>query len=561
MNTRIEKLIACPRDCYDTCRLVAVVENGKVVLIKPNNDPITKGIGCPRGVKDSLRLYSSSRILYPVENIRKSGIYKRIDWDKALEIIVNKIHEVMEQYGPQTILFLDYAGNRGLINRHGSKRLWNYLRVARIDYTKCDAAGDKALKLIYGTTYGVYPKDMDKLKVIVFWGFNPFSSSIHIWHKAMELRARECTIVVIDVRRSETVKYSDFLQPRPGSDGVLTLGISKYLIDNGKVDMEFIKKYVYGFNLFVKHVEKYSLEFVERVTNILRSEIVKLAELLCEKKPFAIFIGYGLQRGFGGGEIVRAIASIPALLGIHRGFYYSNTDGLPINFSAIEGQDLGLPSRIISMEKVGTYLARGEFKFVYIHLQNPAATLPNALKVIEGLKRNDVFVVVHDTHWSDSARLTNIVLPAPTYLEKLDVVYSYWHNYLYLNEPVIDPLGESLSEYQVMCELAKALKISDFDKVCLDPIELLKLGLGTEVLDMLLKYKVIELKPRPGGEYQTSSGRIELYSLAAERECLPPLPSPPGGETLHENEFLLISSTHRLYTHAQFEDIYGPIPP
>ena len=326
------------------------------------------------------------------------------------------------------------------------------------------------------------------------------------------------------------------------------------------IDREFIDRYIYGFEKFVEYISRYTLDYIEKVTGVPRGRIIKLAEFMYKYRPFAIFIGYGIQRRRGGGEIVRAIATLPALLGIHRGFYYSNTDGLPINFDLIEGTYLGQPSRIVSMERIGELLSQGELKFVYIHLHNPAATLPNSSKVIEGLKRRDVFVVVHDTHWSDTARLANVVLPAPTFLEKFDVVYSYWHNYLYLNEPVVEPLGEALGEFHLMCELAKKLKVDNYTEICRDPIDLLRLALDSEILDKLLKEGFAELSPKPRNVYQTPTGRIEFYSLRAREKGLSPLPSPPEGDTVLEGEFLLISSAHPLYIHTQFEDVYGPIP-
>ncbi len=554
----MQKYVACPRDCYNTCRLRIDFRGPKPASIRGDDNWLTKGVTCPRAARDLERVYSPLRILYPMMNIGKKGVSKKISWDEALDIIVSKLREVLTTSGPGNVLLIDYAGNRGLLTRHASRRLWNKLRAARTDYTICDAAGAAALRLVYGSTYGVYPEDLKDYKMIIIWGFNPIVSAIHMWRHIRGVRERGGLLVSIDVRRSETAKHSDlFIRVRPGSDGVLALGIARYLVDNNLVDKEFIGKHTYGFREFVKILSKYSLDYVEEKTGVTRRDIIELAELMTRYKPFAIFIGYGLQRRAGGGEIVRAVSVLPALLGIHRGFYYSNTDGLPIDFNTIEGQHLGSPSRIISMEKVGEHLAREEFSFVYVYLANPAATLPNSSRVIEGLKKT--FLVVHETHWSDTAKIADIVLPAPTFMEKLDVVYSYWHNYLYLNRPVIEPLGEALGEYQLMCELAKRLGMRDYDKICPDPLDLLSRGLGPDTMKELLDNGMARLKPKPRNEYQTPTGKIELYSARALENNLPPLPSPLE-EFIHEREFNLVSSAHSLYIHTQFEDVYGPVP-
>jgi len=491
-------------------------------------------------------------------NEDKSGIFRRIDWDEALSILASRLIDGLMD-SPSKILFYDYAGNRGLITRHASRRLWNYLGAARIDYTICDAAGDKALRLMFGKSYGLFPRDLDKLKMVVLWGFNPYASSPHILNRLLTAKSRGGILVTIDVRFSETARLSDAaLIVRPGSDGILALGIANYLISKGMYDKEFVQRYVYGFEDFAEYVSRFSLDFVEKVTGVDRSKIVWLAEELYSRSPDVGFlIGYGLQRRIGGGEIVRAIASIPVLLGIHRGFYYSNTDALPLNFAALEGWDLGKPSRIVSMERLGRMLAEGEFRFVYIHLSNPAATLPNQSKVVEGLRRRDVFVVVHETHWSDTARLANLVLPAPTYVEKYDVVYSYWHNCICLNEPVIEPLGESLGEYQLMCEIARKLRLPA-DLICKDVDDLLRLALGDELYDRLQSEKCIEIEPPAKDWYPTPSGKIEL-KLSVKIDGVPELPTPPISEE-EEGTYVLITSAHRLYTHTQFEDVYGSIP-
>jgi len=550
-------LVGCPRDCYDTCRLRVYVENGKMSRIEAVKDRLTQGMLCPRAAKDVERVYSSLRILYPVINI--GGVFRKIEWDRALETLVHQLSYTLEKWGPEKVLFLEYAGNRGILTRYASRRLWNFLGVARTDGSMCDYSGAKALRLVYGSTYGVFPSDIEKLRTVLIWGFNPAVSAIHLWAKVLGVKDRGGRIITIDARLSETARQStDFVLVKPGSDGYLALGMARYLLDRGYIDTDFAKKYVYGFESFLEHVKRYDLDKVERVTGVPKSKVAELAESIALGKPFAILIGYGLQRRRGGGEIVRAISALPALLGIHRGFYYSNTDGLPINLAAVDGSDRWGPRKIVSMEKVGEELARGEYRFVYIHLHNPVATLPQAEKVVEGIKRNDVFVVVHETHWTDTAKVADLVLPAPTFYEKLDAVFSYLHNIVYLNKPVIDPLGESIGEYQLMCEVAKRLTPSSYSDICADPDEILVHAFGRENAEKLLKNGYVELDPMPRDVYQTPTGKIELYSTIAAKEGLPPVPTPPEGDSAEEDELILISSAHPLYIHTQFEDVYGP---
>ncbi len=548
--------VACARDCYDTCRLLADVRGGKLVQVRASPEFPTKGMLCPKAIADPRRVYSRSRILYPY--VRTASGFKRVSWDEAISIIASKLSELLSE--PSKILYLEYAGNIGLVTRYFSRRMWNFIRAARTDYSICDAGGEAALKLIYGSTYGILPRDYTKVKLFILWGFNPVVSAPHLFRLISEVRSEKNTpLIAIDIRRSETAKLSDlYIKVKPGSDGILALGIASYLISKGKVDEEFINKYVHGFKEFSNLVRKYDLDFVEERTGVPKQDVIELAEVMYELRPFCVLMGYGLQRRHGGGEIIRSIAALPAVLGVHRGFYYGNRDGLNIDFNYIAGADLGEPSRVVSMQKVGHHLARGEFKLVYIHLTNPAATLPNLQKVIEGISREDVLTAVHDTHWSDTAKLADVVLPAPTFYEKFDFVCGYWHNLIFLNEAVIEPLGESLSEAEVMRELARELNLPE--SVAPDFMEVIKGALGSEVFSRLLRDKVAEVPYKPLAQYQTPTRKIELYSTKAAERGLPPLPNPPSGEVLQYGEFLLITSAHPNYMHTGFEDVYGDVP-
>ncbi|MEM4795021.1 MAG: molybdopterin-dependent oxidoreductase [Ignisphaera sp.] len=548
--------IACPRDCYDTCRLKVHVENSRITKIAADDDRYTQGVLCPRAAKDIERVYSPLRVLYPSASVGR-GVFRRIDWDNAIDLLVSRLMDVLERYGPKHVLFLEYAGNRGILTRYASRRLWNYLGVTQTDRSICNYSGSKALKLVYGSTYGLFPDEIDRLNMAIVWGFNPAVSAIHLWRRILKIMERNGYVVTLDVRSTETARQSNyFVKVKPGSDGYLALGLAKYLIDQGYVDKEFIDSYTYGYQEFVKHLEKYSLDVVENVTGVSKQKIAEIAEIMVNSRPFGIFIGYGIQRRYGGGEIVRAISILPALLGIHRGFYYSNTEGISINVDAVEGIRHRFADTV-SMEKVGEELARGVYKFVYIHLHNPVATLPNASKVVEGLSRDDVFVVVHETHWSDTAKVADLVLPAPTFYEKLDLVFSYLHNNVYINQPAIEPLGESIAEYQLMCEIAKHVVPDKYQEICLDPYRVFEIAIGEKNLEKLLAKGYTELEIKPREEYQTPTKRIELYSTVAEKLGLPPLPTPPEGDKCGEEEFVLITSAHPLYIHTQFEEVYG----
>jgi len=554
------KLAVCPRDCYDTC-FYEVISDRKLRLVHTGKPTIK--LSCPRAEKDFDRVFSPERVLYPYVAVdKRRGLRRRVSWSYAIRLITNKLRETLRDYGAESVLFLDYAGNRGIFTRYMTQRLWYLLNVARIDYTLCDGAGERALKLHYGSTYGALPNHMEGSKLLVYWGFNAAITSPHNFFYASKLRKwRGTKIVAVDVLKTETVRYSDmWLRPRYGTDIYLALGVANYIIQNELYDEDFIERYTYGFEKFRVYVRKYDIDLVSRKTGIPREKIVEFAETYAEKKPSIIFIGYGLQRRIGGGETVRAISLLPALVGIHRGFYYGNVDGLMIDLEYLTGSFLGKPSRVIPQSRIGEYIARGEFKFIYIHLTNPAATHPRAELIRRGLLRKDVFVVIHETHWTDTAKLADVILPAPTWLEKKDAVFGYWHNYIGLNEPIIKRMGESKTELEVMWLIAKGLGIKN-EFIYEDPMKALSKALDEETYNRLITDHIAEIRYRKLDEYQTRTGKIEFLSTEAIRQGLNPVPKPIDIKPPQKFPFILVSSAHIKYTHTQFEDVYGPIPP
>jgi anaerobic selenocysteine-containing dehydrogenase len=77
----------------------------------------------------------------------------------------------------------EHLGTNGVLTRYASRRLWNYLGVTQTDGSICGASGDKALRLVYGSTYGVFPHEIENLGMVVAWGFNVAVSALHLWRR------------------------------------------------------------------------------------------------------------------------------------------------------------------------------------------------------------------------------------------------------------------------------------------------------------------------------------------------------------------------------------------
>jgi anaerobic selenocysteine-containing dehydrogenase len=554
----------CARDCPDACFLDVQVRDGVVTSVRGGTDnPVTAGITCPRALGDPTRVYSMDRVLKPYVRGTEPGRFRLSTWDEALGLASERLKATLETYGPGAVLLLDYAGNTGLITSGFSRRLWHAIGATMTDHALCSASGHAAIGLHYGLTYGVEPEDLLTRKVIVFWGFNARHSSPHIW--AMALRAKresDAVIAVVDPRESESTSMADlWLYPRPGADAALAYGLARYLIKGGHVDDDFIEGHTHGYDLYRAEALRWTPERVEEVTGVSWEGVEALGEALVDSGSPVFMIGIGLNKGLAGAESVRAVSLLPALLGQHRGFYYSNSSRYNL-VEGIEGSTLtDKPHDVVSQVALGRRLAAGEYKYVYVQTMNPALTLPDSRSVAEGLRRDDVFLVVHDTHLTETCDLADVVLPAPTYLEKDDVVLCDSHLYTRKAVKAVEPEGESRGEPWVMKELARRIGVEE-PWVYADPwdaaAEALRDAFVDGGFDDYMRGAALRLCHKPLDEYQTPTGRIEFHSTSAG-DGVSPLPEQIEF-SVASDEFLMLSSSVPKYLHTQFRDVYGEIP-
>jgi anaerobic selenocysteine-containing dehydrogenase len=437
--------------------------------------------------------------------------------------------------------------------------------VTVTDGALCSASGHIGIGLHYGLAYGLGFEEVLDHGTILFWGNNAKVSSPHLWALSMRARKKRGTALIsIDPRKSETSECCDlWINPRPGSDVAFCYGIARWLIDHDRLAEKFINEWTTGYDKFREEALSWTRTRVEGATGLAWKKVEELCELLVEKPPVCFMIGLGLNKSSHGAEAVRAVSLLPTLLGQHRGFHYSDSRGRFIDWAYVNGSKMrSKKSKVVEQVSAGSRLNYGEFKFVFIKGSNPASTLPNQNAVQAGLSREDVFVVVHETHWTETAKLADIVLPAATYLEKSDLNFSDHHPYTRLSTKAIEPLGECKHEVWVMQQLAERLRCRE-PWVFEDPWQALqkatKESFENGRFDDLLKGQVLRLRQRPTNEYQTPSGKIELYSSRALEIGASPLPTQL---TLNDNEgwFTLLNSSLPNWTHSQFRDVYGSIP-
>ncbi len=560
--SKIAKTV-CARDCYDSCSMEFEIDEGKIVNVRGDKShPITRGFLCPRGNREVKRILTN-RIERP--HIRINGHLQPVDWNTALDKVVQRLRYVLDHRGPEAVLYLTYDGNAGLIHNQFVHRLWHRIDATLTDMAICTTTGHTILKMHFGESHGVKPIELPEQKMIVFWGFNAAVSGPHIWAKAVEARKKGAKIITIEPLKTVTALNSDtWIRPKPGTDAALALFLINQFFQRNAVDWQFLEKYTIGANELKESVKVWTLEKTAEFTGVSPEVLLKLADDYIKFRPSATMIGVALQKKNFGWEHIRAIAFVPTVLGLHRSFFYSNGQSYYIDYNYITGATFHKTSNIVSQVAIGEYVAQGRFDFIFVSSMNPAQTLTGAQKFVSGKEKNNVFLTVVDTHWSRTAKMADVVLPAPTFAEKPDVLISWGHHFTQYSEAVIAPMFESKSEVWIMQQLARRLGLKDwwlYEKT----EEALAKAMANSFEDgrgFLLSPETRALRTKPKDYYPTGSGKIEFYSKKALDLGINPLPQqPPLPHLQGENEFFLLSSAVSQYTNSQFWEVFGQPEP
>ncbi|MEM4233058.1 MAG: molybdopterin-dependent oxidoreductase [Thermoplasmata archaeon] len=318
-----------------------------------------------------------------------------------------------------------------------------------------------------------------------------------------------------------------------------------------------------GFERLVEVSKKWDLNAMSRITGLKTREMENFIADYVSLRPSCIMIGYGIQRQRNGGEMVRAIATLPALIGENRGFFYS-TDLGDFDMDYLEGTKLTSRKKVYhNMVDLGRTLEAGKIKFIFVYNSNPLATLPNQNLVRKGFSKEDIFVVVHDLFMTDTADYADIVLPATSFFEHMDIHVSYFHQYLSLNEKALEPLGEAKCNSDLFRALASAMKLSsrelfeDDERIARTLIEKSKGVEGS--FEDLKKKGFVKLKVPNRRIYRTPTKKIELYSAAAAQEGLGGLPSHVDVE--RQLPYQLLSPVHQLLVRSEYHQMHPEIKP
>lgn len=465
----------CPQDCPDTCAMLYTVDDGKLTSVRGNPEhPITRGGLCVKLKDFATHHYNPERLIYPQKRIgpKGSGRYKRISWDEALAEISQRWKAIIDEHGAQSILNCCYLGNQGILNGLTSgDAFFNRLGATVSEKTFCASGSSTGYLMTVGPTGGVDPESFVHSRYIIVWGLNTLSTNLHQWPIYLEARARGAKIVVIDPQRSRTAKEADWhVQPKVGTDAALALGLMNVIIAEGLVDQDYVDRYTHGYEeLKARVLKDYSVERVAHITGVSADDIKKLAREFATTQPSVIRMGVALERNRNGGQSIRAICSLPALVGSWRhvggGLLEMPLWEFPLKYDAMCRPDFIKPgTRVANVTRLGPVLESFQdppIKSLFVNNSNPVSQAGESFLLERQLMRDDLFTVVSELFITDTAKYADILLPATMQAEQLEVMLAWGHFYLTYNEKAIDPPGECVPNSELFRRLAQAMGFED----------------------------------------------------------------------------------------------------
>jgi anaerobic selenocysteine-containing dehydrogenase len=522
--------------------MLTTLEDGVVTGVRGDpQHPFTRGALCPKVRNYEARVYHPDRVLHPLIRVgaKGAGEFRQGTWEEALQAIESRFNAVTQEFGAEAIAPCSYLGQQGLLNGlHCGDAFFNRLGASVGERTFCNAGATLAYNMTLGNTPGLDPESFVHAKLILIWGCNIIGSMPHHWPFIREAQKSGARLVVIDPTRSRTAAKADLhIRPHPGTDVALAFGIMRYILQAGNLD-SYADRHIHGLEQLRENVSDFSSQHVEDITGVPAEQFLELAKAYANTPASAIRVGVALERSANGPDAVRAIATLPALTGawqhIGGGIFQNAGRAFPMNRAGMARPDFIKPgTRVVNVVGLGRALTGDldpPIKALMVYNCNPVIASADQALTIQGLEREDLFTVVSEQFMTDTARYADIVLPATTQLEQVDLMYSWGHFYLTLNTPALAPLGQAVSNTELFRRLARQFGFKeeafrrtdeqlledalDWTHPSLDGVSLK--GLRQTGWARLALGDPASRLPHEKGQFPTATGKCEFVATQAE---------------------------------------------
>lgn len=564
--------------CLNACGLIARVENGVVTKLDPNPKFLkSRGMLCARGNAGIQQMYDPDRLKYPLvrKGNRGEGKWERISWDQALAIAAEKFLKIAKEYTRCGVLFTPGSDSQSTFV-HWFAEVFGSYNIATHE-SSCLLSRNRA----YLDTFGEVPfADVLHSRYIIIVGANPFEAiitpdSIDL----MTAKKNGCKIVVLDPRYTKTASLAhEWFPVKPGTDMAFFMALAHVITKEKLYNASYAQEKLYGIDELTIHVQPYSPEWAEKECEIPADAIRRIARELAAAAPSAmIYPGRRTSDYVNSTQMRRSMAIVNALLGNwdtpggllaarqvglsnpelpEAPFYDDNPEnrldhGMANMMFEEEGSFKHLRDAIISQKP---YPVKGWFVYKY----NPMQSLANRKKTIEMINQME-FVLTVDITMSDTAWMSDLVLPAPSVLERQDPAAGLQGSSacacVVARDPVVAPLFESRSVFDILKGLAGRMNLEEFFDFTLDEYRSQQFK-GLPQAEKALRDDGVYYNPSKlygvyeGKIYKTLSKKIELYNQRYAQIGVDPLPVYQAPKPRPLNRFRLVVGRNAYFTHC-----------
>lgn len=534
------------RFCLMHCGVVCTVQGERLVKVEGDLASKTRGFVCEHGYALRELVHSHARLEHPL--VRRGGDFHEVSWDEALGEIAKRLDAVKQQYGPQALAI--QTGwplvRHPLVNfLHRFARAFGSPNVATVA-SLCEASLRMGQSLTVGTKYA---PDTRTLKTLVVWGANPPVTAPPFAH-VVAAKALKGNLVVIDPVRTTLAKEATVhLAPRPGTDGALALGFIHVIARERLFDADFVAQHTRGFEGLEALAADYPPDRVEVLTGVKALDVERVARMLAADKPMGIWQGLGVEHHENGVQTVRAISSLEVLCGRFDGTHDPRSLVAPVgpNFAneflpalyhmrapepvpppvtaTVLGRDRFPLFEIYNREAQGEVLADAilddepyPVRALILWASNALVTASGTERLARAAEKLDLLVAV-DPYLSDSAQVADVVLPASTFAESLDIDAD---DTQVAAQSLVPPQPGSLPDFTILTRLAHALGLGQYF-----PWKTFHEAMDAKHVVWMqddARQPRPEVEPGAVPKFGTVSGKAEFASTLLERAGQEPLP-------------------------------------
>lgn len=476
-------ITTCPY-CGVGCQLVLHVQKDKVVAITPGKKGPGEGKLCIKGWSAHEFIHSSDRLKKPL--IREDKGFKEATWSEALNLIAEKLIEIQDKYGVDSIGFFSSAKATNEDNYMMQKLARATFETNNIDHCArlCHSSTVTGLVNAFGSgAMTNSQEDIEEAEVIFITGTNTSEQHPLIARRMIRAAQHGTRLIIADPREIQLAEYASvYMQQKPGTDVALLNAMMNVTITENLHDLDFIKSRTEGFNLFRNAVKQYSPEEAGKITGVPTEKIIEASRLIGMAERASIFFSMGITQHTTGVDNVMSCANLALLtgnigipgtgvnplrgqnnvqgacdMGALPNYFpgYQNTEDPEIRqkFKEAWGVDPPKTPGLTLTEMMNN--AGKKIKALFIMGENPMMTDPDINHVEEQLRKLD-FIVISELFMSETAKLADVVLPACSYAEK-NGTYTATDRRVQRVRKAIQPLGESKPDWWIVQEIARRM--------------------------------------------------------------------------------------------------------